>query len=263
MKQLIVVADDFGLTKSVNEGIVKAYREGIVTYLSLMPTGEAFEDAVGLSKALKLEEIGAHLSLTETNPSCKSHKEFFIRLLAGAIDRGHIYNELKGQLEKLKNANIGITNLSSHEHIHMMPAILDIFIRLAKEYDIPSIRYPHGDRNVRRFEFSEIYRRLILSSFGKRVRERLQDAAIVHTDHFLGFLDSGRLREDMLIDMLKSLKEGTTELVCHPGFLGPEILDRYRFHINCEEELFALTSPRVKKLIKEKEIKLISYQEFL
>ena len=68
MKCLIVTADDFGLSKSINEGIVKAYKDGIVTSISLIPTGEAFHDAVALARDLKLEDIGAHLSLTETGP---------------------------------------------------------------------------------------------------------------------------------------------------------------------------------------------------
>src|SRR3990167_2854307 len=137
MKQLIVTADDFGLTKSINEGIVKAYKEGIVTFLSLMPTGEAFSDALKLAEELKLKEIGAHLSLTETKPLSdpstipslvaknnkfyKNHNEFFIKFLLKTIKHDHVYIELKKQLDELKKRGIKITNLSSHEHIHMLP----------------------------------------------------------------------------------------------------------------------------------------------
>src|SRR3989338_4936855 len=116
MKYLIVSADDFGLTKSINEGIVKAYKEGIVTSLNLLPTGEAFEDALNLAKGLKLEDIGAHISLTETGPLTdpglipslvtrggrfyKNHNEFFLKFFLGAIDRDQVYVELKNQLDR-------------------------------------------------------------------------------------------------------------------------------------------------------------------
>ncbi len=101
MRYLIVNADDFGLTKSINEGIVKAYTQGIVTSSSLMPTGEAFEDALERINNFKLGSIGAHLSLTETSPVAdpakipsliakdnkfhKNHNEFLIKFLLKSI----------------------------------------------------------------------------------------------------------------------------------------------------------------------------------
>jgi len=50
-----------------------------------------------------------------------------------------------------------------------------------------------------------------------------------------------------------------TELVTHPGFLDPEVLYRYRFHKNCEEELYALTSPKAKRAITDNGITLSQY----
>ena len=91
----------------------------------------------------------------------------------------------------------------------------------------------------------------------------LNEEAIRHADHFRGFLDSGKLKEDTLIETLKSLEEGTTEFASHPGFLSPEVLSRYRFHMDCEHELYALTSPAVKRLVQERGIKLTGYREFL
>ncbi|MBI5143755.1 MAG: ChbG/HpnK family deacetylase, partial [Candidatus Omnitrophica bacterium] len=226
-----------------------------------------------------LKEIGAHLSLTETKPLSdpstvpslitrdnkfhKNHNKFLIKFLLKTLKREHIYIELKNQLNELKKTGLQIINLSSHEHIHMLPEMLDIFVRLAKEYDIPTIRYPHKDTVLQKFDINRHYRYLVLSYFDKGIESILKNSGTRHADHFLGFLYSGRLREDTLIDMLKSLNDGTTELVCHPGFLGPEILDRYRFHVNCEEELSALTSQRVKNLIRDEGIKLTTYSEFL
>lgn len=279
MKQLIVAADDFGLTRSVNEGIVKAHKEGIVTSLNLLPTGDAFEDALRLARQMNLKEAGAHLALTETFPAAdpskiptlvaagnrfyKGHGQFLRKLLFGKIDLDQVYVELKSQLDRVEGSGIRITNLSSHEHIHMMPEILDIFVKLAKEYDIPAIRYPHGDRSHGPDSLRRAYKRVILSCLAGSMTRTMRASGIVSPDHFLGFLDSGKLTENVLLGMLGFLAEGTTELVCHPGFLGPEVLGRHTFHKNCEAELFALTSRRVKKLIDERGIKLASYGEFI
>lgn len=279
MKQLIVAADDFGLTKSINEGITRARRDGIVTSVNVIPTGEAFDDAVRMAREMGLKEIGAHLALTETTPVThasgistlitsdgvfrKGHTAFSIDYLLGRIDLDEVYVELRSQLDKVDAVGLTITNLSGHEHIHMLPDILDIFVKLAREYDVPAIRYPHGEGAGRPMGKGKAFKRLVLSCFEKGMEKTMRASGIARPDHFLGFLDSGNLGEDELVDMLGSLKEGTTELVCHPGFLGPEVLDRYVFHRNCEAELSALTSPRVKKLLKDNGVRLVSYGEYL
>lgn len=279
MRYLIVTADDFGLSKSINEGIVKAYRDGIVTSINLMPAGWAFEDALALAGSIKLEEAGVHLSLTETSPVAdlhaiptlvtgkgafhKTHTQFFLKLFSNRIEREHIYTELRAQLDRLKKTGIRINHISSHEHIHMMPYILDIFIELAKEYDIPAIRYPRGERPIFPFGIKGIYRKLILSYLERRMAKRLEKSGLIYTDNFLGFLNSGKIREEVLAEMFKFLREGTTELVTHPGFLSPEVLDRCIFYSDCETELAAVTSRKAKDLIADNGIKLISYREFL
>jgi len=267
VKYLIVTADDLGLAKSVNEGIAKAFRDGIVNSISVIPTGEAFEDALKIIKDLKLEEIGAHLALTETKPLLssskfyKNHNRFFKDIFFGKIAPDAIYKELKAQLELLKNAGVKITHINSHEHIHMVPGILDIFISLAKEFNIPALRYPRGDRPVRAFSIGDLYKKSILSYFSSHAARLFKSSGLLYMDHFLGLLDAGKLKEDLLIKMLGSLKDGVTELVCHPGFLSPEVLDSYKWHLGAEAELFALTEPRVKNAIKNNKIQLITYGE--
>lgn len=279
MKQLIVSADDFGLSKSINEGIAKAYREGIVTSINILPTGPSFEESLYLIKDLKLEEIGAHLSLTETSPVTDPAKvtslvtkegffsanypSFFINLFLGKIKTDDIYLELRSQLDRLKRTNLPIISLNSHEHIHMMPFLLKIFIELAGEYSIPFIRYPHGDRLVSPFSLKKLFKMIALSYFGKRIERMVRESGIYAADNFLGHLDSGNLSEDLLIRLLDNLREGTTELVCHPGYLSSQVTDRYAFHLNCEGELSALTSRRVKRIIEDRGIKLVTYGEIL
>lgn len=277
MKKLIITADDFGLASSINEGIVKAYREGIVTFINFIPTGEAFDDAARLAQDLKLEELGAHLSLSETIPVSQPrdipslvgkdgrfyphYYNLFARSLIASIDRSQIYRELKGQLEKVQSLGIRITNLSSHEHIHMMPGMLEMFVKLAKEFDIPSMRYPRAEVRVGRLNISALYRSVILAYLERGVGRALAARHIAYTDNLMGFLCSGRLSEELLIKMLSLVRDGSTELVCHPGFVGPEVVDRYHFHRNCEAELFALTSPRVKKALEKHGIQLAKFSE--
>ena len=278
MKYLIVSADDFELARNINEGIVKAYKEGIVTCVHLMPTGEAFDDALKLAKMIGLNEIGAHLALTQTTPLTEArkiptllaangsfyqdYKKFFLKFIHKGIDLNQIYIELKSQINALQMAGLRITNLSSHDHIHMAPVILDIFVKLAKEYCIPAIRFPHEEKSFHS-GINQFYKSIILSFLEERAKKVLHASAISSPDHFRGFLDSGKLKEEVVLRIIGSLEEGTTELVCHPAIIGPEVLKKYGFHKNGELELSALTGYAVKKLIKNKEIQLLSYGEFL
>ena len=63
MKQLILNADDFGLTQGINRGIIRAHREGILTSATLMATGRAFEDACRLARENPQLSVGCHLVL--------------------------------------------------------------------------------------------------------------------------------------------------------------------------------------------------------
>ena len=279
MKYLIVSADDLGLSESIDRGIIKGYEEGIVTSLNVLPTGTAFYDAMALLRVTKAKEISAHLALTETSPVSeadkipsllgaagafhKSYTGFLTDFLRKKIDRNQIYIELKNQMERIKNAGFPITNLSSHQHIHMLPGILEIFIRLAKEYDIPSIRYLHNDRFSYPYSVKKIFKKIILGFFNKKFKRSLEEASILYTDNFLGFFDSGNIREDTLIKMLNTLPEGTTELITHPGYISADVLNRCIFHRNCETDLAALTSRHVKKAIADNHIKLIPFSELV
>lgn len=267
MKYLIVTADDLGLAESINDGIAKACGEGIVSSVSVIPTGEAFGSAVNVIKSLGLKEIGAHLALTETKPILSSskfypnHNIFFRDIFFRRIDPGSIYKELKAQLELLKKIDLRVTHLNSHEHIHIIPEVLDIFIMLAKEFDIPALRYPRGDRPSRLLDINDLYKKYVLSYFSVRDARSFKSSGLLYTDYFLGLLDAGRLKEDILIEMLGGLKDGVTELVCHPGFLSPEVVDGYRWHMGAEEELFALTGDRVKNAAKNNDVRIITYGE--
>ena len=274
-KYLIVSADDFGLSKSINEGIAKAHREGIVTFLNFMPSGGAFDDAVEFTRKVKLDEIGAHLSLSAAsalsdpariptliasgNQFHKSYSEFFQKYFLKAIDEREIYLELKAQLEAVKKIGVPVTSLSSHEHVHMMPGILKIFIKLAKEYNVPSIRCLSSEPVFPPISLKKIYKIFLLSFLGRKMKGQLSRSGINFTDSFLGLLESGNIQESVLMEMIKKLRPGTTELVCHPGFLSPEIVDRCVFYLNCETELHALTSRNVKELIREEGVKLIKF----
>ena len=278
MKYLIVSADDFGFSKSINRGIIGAFKDGIVTSVHLMPAASEFEDALAQAKAAGIKEMGAHLCLTGAAPVTKPDKittlvadnarlpDGYARIVSGLffkkINLQEVHLELKNQLERAKNSGIKITSLSSHEHVHMLPDILSIFVKLAKEYKIPAIRYPRQEKLNGLITLKKFYKICVLAYFEKKMDVVLKESGLVYTDNFLGLLDSGKLKEETLIRLLGSLGQGCTELVTHPGFLSQEVTRGTSFNLNCEKELAALTSQRIKKLINDLNIKLVTFEGF-
>ncbi|EFK96407.1 YdjC-like protein, partial [sediment metagenome] len=275
VKSLIVSADDFGIAKGINEGIAIACKEGIVTNINVMPSGDEFYDSLARLKDIAPSEIGAHLALTGTAPLAdpgkvsslldkgghlhKNYGSFFINFISGRIKREEIYVELKTQMDRLKSVGIPVTNLSSHEHIHLHPDILEIFIAIAEDYNIPAIRYIHRDVMACPVGFKKLYKKAVLAFFGIGHGNMIKKSGLKHTDILIGLLDSGNLEEETLLKMLKAMPEGTAELVAHPGLLSPEVLNRCVFHARCETDLASLISGRVKKLIGDKGIQLIKF----
>ena len=66
-KYLIVNADDFGLNKAINDGIIDSFRNGCVTSTSLMTTENGFEDAIEKIKGNPSLDIGIHLNIVSGN----------------------------------------------------------------------------------------------------------------------------------------------------------------------------------------------------
>ena len=145
---LRIIADDLGLHKSINEGIIYLLKNGLIDGASIMANGEAFDDAI--RQCLEVYPThkfmcGIHLVLVEEKALTqialpKNHKIFFIKYVLGLIKLSDIERELTAQLNKIVNAGIKPQFINSHQHLHLLPGILKIVIKLAKEHQIPHIR---------------------------------------------------------------------------------------------------------------------------
>ena len=176
------------------------------------------------------------------------------RELLPVLARGglNIYAELKAQIEKILAAGIRISHLDSHKHTHLVPSVFRTVVKLADEFGIRWVRLPL-DSTVRLGKLS--------STLGSRYYRRFAHGKNVSfTDHFLGFHLTGSLTETTFAEALQHLQDGTTEFMCHPGYLGDELKQaRTRLKDSRLRELEALTSPRIRQLITEKDIALAPF----
>ena len=260
MKRLIVNADDFGFTRDVNEGIVHACREGILTATTLMATGAAFEHAVELARQTPELDIGVHLVLVGS-PGYPDTVAALIR--AVALGRIRIYEELAVQIKRILNAGLCPSHLDTHKHTHLLPPVLDAVTRVASEFRIPWIRRPFDlPLNAARSGWKK---RLVsdgLTAVRRRFHRTIASRGCFTTDHFAGFQMTGRYDAGELAELIRSLPEGLTEFMCHPGFCTGELrAARTRLKESRRRELDALTSPDVRIAIEQSGIQLTRYPD--
>jgi chitin disaccharide deacetylase len=233
LKYLITNADDFGFTRDVNEGIVHAHRQGILTATTLMATGAAFDHAVGLARENPALDVGVHLVLVGS----EGYPATVARLVA-SLGRIRIYDELARQIGKVVDAGIRPTHLDTHKHTHLLPPVLAAVARLAEEFKIPWVRRPLASPLQG-----------VLTRHGCRT-----------TDHFAGFAITGRYDAARLAKLIRRLPDGITEFMCHPGFCTAELERAHtRLKASRRQELDALTSPEVRAALQESNVVLTRY----
>ena len=254
--RLIVNADDFGFTRDVNEGIIEAHRNGILTATTLMANGAAFDHAVALAQDNPSLDIGCHLVIVQGQSVLDPSRalpatlpDLVWSLLLGQL---RVYEEFAAQVLKIKAAGIRPTHLDTHKHTHLLPPVLRAVERVAREFSIPWVRRP--------FDF-----RTGTGAAARLMRLRKQGMTsalrgLKSTDHFAGFQLTGILNQENLIETLERLPDGLTEFMCHPGKLGAELTAApTRLKQSRQLELTALTSAAVRQTIARRGIVLTGY----
>ncbi|HXX94782.1 MAG TPA: ChbG/HpnK family deacetylase, partial [Planctomycetota bacterium] len=237
MRWLIVTADELGLSTRRNQGIVDAHAKGIVTSASMLAYGPAFREAVLIAKKLPSLDIGIHLNLSEGEPLVLGHKtladpqgrfwgrpEARRRAREGIFDLREVEREAEAQIDTLKQAGIKITHLNSLDHVHIRGDMAKCLSVAAKRHGIRCFRCP-ADRvrpaslvlDSERAAAVEEYHQSAINSISVYAAQRMRS-----TENFGGAAISGFLTPDLLIETLRALPEGLTELMVHPGLKAAE-----------------------------------------
>ncbi len=281
MIRAIINADDFGLCAGVNEGILKAHREGILTSATIMANMPGFEQAAGMARSTPSLGVGVHLNLLRGRPVLPPDRVpsllgpngllpgsvyvFLRRLAAGRIAAAEAEAELRAQVERVLAAGIVPDHLDSEKHLHTTPPVFRIAVKLAREYGI------RGIRTVREFcvspNLAQTGKSWAMSLSCALMRRRLRDGGIITPDRFYGVCRSGRMSAPRLAAILSRLGEGLAEIMLHPGYVTPElraletITGSYWINNARDLELRALLDPAPRAVARERGIALITYRE--
>jgi predicted glycoside hydrolase/deacetylase ChbG (UPF0249 family) len=287
VKSLIVNADDLGWTEGVNRGILEAFQHGIVTSASLIANGAAFAGGVAAARSAPGLPVGVHLNLSdgpplaspETVPSLLRKGGEFAggpeRLLLRRARRGLLLEEVEtewdAQIRRVRDAGIAPTHLDGHKHVHMLPGLFEIALKLAKRHGIGAIRVSleasslraalaYGAKQNSGVVLKQGVQARGLKLLARDARQQAGRAGISTADYFCGIAQTGELTREGVEQFLKSLPAGATELMCHPGYADAALQKTpTRLQLSRETELRILTDTGIRNLVASLGIRLIDY----
>lgn len=278
MKKLIINADDFGLHENINLGIIAGHTKGWITSTTIMAGGSAFFHAAALAADCRSLGVGVHLTLVGGQPAARpeqiptlidregllysKYPLFLRKFCAAAIRPADVRRELVAQVNKVLAAGIQVTHLDSHQHLHIVPGIIDIVIDIAREYNIRAIRIPAEPLFFLggfRPSAGRIIGRSGLSILAGLARQKARRARLTVPDHFFGMLAGGSMEERFFLKIINSLPDGSSEIMIHPGLNNEILKPVFSWGYHWQQELAAVTSPRLAECFKSNNISLVSF----
>jgi chitin disaccharide deacetylase len=262
---LILNADDFGMCHDQNEGVIRGLKEGVFTSSTILVTCPWFEEAAEFARNNPDADLGVHLTLTaewdsykwgpvlgrRAVPSLVDERGYLWQTVAQVYEHAHLDQaeaELREQIEKVLAAGIDATHLDSHMGTLQLRADYhEIYARLANEYRLP-IRLASR-------------RRMGTEGMGA-ILDQLDAAGVVTPDHLV-FSGPPTVpeTESYWTNLLRTLKPGVTEILCHPAIARDELRSCARDAMQRDADFRYFTSEKTRQLIKDEGIEMIGFRK--
>ena len=238
--KLIINADDFGLSKSISDGIIDGIIGGYITSTSIMANMEYTEYAIKEAIRNNIDCIGLHINLTvgkpiiENNNLTDENGSFLYnrkQIENTKLTYEDAYNEIIAQIKAIENYSnelIKIDHLDMHHHLCDNENIKKAVIDIAKEYNIPI-------RNE--FDCDIIKPDILYKDF------TIKDVSIKNLEEMITKYQD---------------KDITIELMTHPGYID-DYTKKITSYIGRDNELKILKEAKEKGLFDK--IELINFKQ--
>jgi chitin disaccharide deacetylase len=270
----VINADDFGISHSVNQAIVTAHAEGILTSASLMVTGDAYTAAVDLAHRYPHLGVGLHLVIVKGRSVLSSDKIPHLVDAAGCFldqparagwryqfipqARQELYLEIRAQLERFRHTGLTLSHVDGHTHLHCHPVVIEILCQLAPEFKIPLIRLPQEELGFN-LDWDDRHRVLktlwwwVFGRLSRHAAPRLRRSQVGYLQRVYGLLQTGQISEAYLLDLIPRIQANRIEIYAHPAIAAPP-------HSGITE-LAALLSDRVRLAFESQGWKLVNFHQ--
>ena len=238
MKNLVVTADDFGAALEVNDAVLEAHANGILTAASLMVAAPFAADAVARAKATPSLRVGLHLVLVDGRPllppaqvpdlvdAAGKFRNEMARSGAAMFFRPSVKRQLEAeiaaQFSAFRATGLALDHVNAHKHFHLHPTIAGLIVKYAALHGVKGARVPLEPAAV--LARIEPYRgsavAAITRPFARALRRRFARAGIASPDAVFGLAWSGAMTAPRLKGILGNLPDGLSEIYLHPA-TGP------------------------------------------
>lgn len=277
LRYIIINADDFGRHAEINRAVEQGLVHGCLRSATVMPGGAAFAGAIDIARRHEALGLGVHFTLVDGNPILPpseipslvaedgrflpDHTALLRRYLKGSVNLEEVRRELAAQLRKVEATGVPISHVDSHQHMHTLPGIIDIALDLASSARIGAVRAPRTPLFAGAFGgLGQLVGRLGLSTLAQLAAVKAHRRGLAVTEHFSGIVAGEAVSEAELLKLIAHLPQGTTEVMMHPGTCNEVLQEDSGWQHDFEEELRAITSPRVMAALREEEIEPVNFR---
>jgi len=274
MRNLILNADDYGLTPGVSQGIRYAFTNGALSsttaMMNLPGTATEIEFAKRDTPGLP---IGIHLCLTVGNPITPSEKiptlvdgdgrfpsraEFIERL--DTVSPEEVGQEFRAQIEALFSLGVSPDHLDSHHFVsYMTQMILEQTLHLAEEYHL-GMRPPVGCDGA----ISDLFPGLpetVTAFLDQDAGAMIRRSPVRTVDRlYLSLYDKTATLKNLL-RILDGLPDGWNEIMCHPGLADAALREISDYVEERGYELSLLSESGLPGMLVSREIHLGGYAQ--
>lgn len=225
MKKIIIAADDYAMSASVDAGILDLIQKGRLTATACLVLSPRWAEAAKkLNADIRAKaDIGLHLDFTEYDQALKESLPVLIaRSHLRMLPKKDLRTAINHQLDLFEEAlGFAPDYVDGHLHVHQLPQIRDILIEeLCFRYGrkMPWIR-------VARPPLKDGFKAFVIGFLGaKSMQEQLSVLGIRHTNQLLGVYQFDMTLEGYAKQLenwlaYESLAHKKVALMCHPAML--------------------------------------------
>jgi|TARA_B100002003_G_C14088199_1_gene523450 predicted glycoside hydrolase/deacetylase ChbG (UPF0249 family) len=281
-KNVILSADDFGITPGVSKGILQLAEKQRISATSVMVVYDNWEkDARGLINFKDHIDIGLHFVLTDAMPlsppekvrSLTSSDNSFLKvrqLINHAYLRKVVSHEVMNEFNLQYQRFIDFFNfepdfIDSHHNAHQYPLIRNSFVDFISDRSFKKTPYLRNTAVSLKKLFtnkSDFFKSLLISLPGSSFKKLAIKHGLSTNKDFLGIYDLNRaeLFEEKMICFLINIERENGIIMVHPGLPDDLLGKRDLFCSGRENEYNYLASSYFLDLLKERDIKLTRFQ---
>jgi predicted glycoside hydrolase/deacetylase ChbG (UPF0249 family) len=256
MQNLIINADDFGISKEVNYAIMAVMDANLCKDTTLLVN---FEDSVHAAELAimcnRKNNVGIHLNLTEGFPLTSGIKNEPLFCNAKGLfhynrekriiklsksEKKAVYNELISQIQLCRNLGIPISHADSHSHVHEEPGLFLLIMDILKKEDIPLLRLTNnlGKTTIQnkfyRNSYNAIlsYNKLAGTNYFGSASDLIDNKKMIETNSIIEIMiHPGQLRNNQIFDVYsnENLSLLLSEIIEGNNLMSYSQLDKYKF----------------------------------